>query len=756
MLSQTVQFATHLLPKAVHQVAEGATPGAWTATGTDSRLELSAVDGSVAGGWVLFCAELVRQGTDFSARLFVEVAGKEPRWLEYGIPVTRKGKISEVLLLPKGALRVHFQPMESVGTFVLRAVTIRPLGFWERVYIQWRRVYHTIFRLSPERRDKAGLHWYSPLMGLEKCYDKTGRYRGYSPALTYPEWIDQFDTLDKRDRSQIRGDIRLWSTKPFFSVVVFSNGNDAEPVLRTLGSLQGQLFDGFALIVVVPDGAVANLKARLPESERAFVVPLSAASRERVSTSCWPPSAKPRQVWWMFLPAGAELSEHALYWFGALAVADGPLRFIYSDHDKLDARGQRCHPEFKPDWTPELLRSSDYIGVAAVVRADLLSEIGAWPVPPTTASPGHFSLHGLWLRCTERLAAESIRHLHAPLLHVPVTEARADSLPDAIRGASLAAVTAHLDRLGVGADIERLDADRFRIRYRLPVRLPTVSILIPTRDAVSHLKACVESVLGLSSYAKLEVIIVDNQSSEPQACAYLDQLTHRPRVRVLRFDQAFNFSSINNFAAHAASGEALCLLNNDTEVISPDWLEEMLGHLVQPEVGAVGAKLLYSDGRVQHAGDAVGPGGCAQHFHSFLPGDAMGYAGRAVLSQDLSAVTGACLLTWRHLYLELGGLDEVNLPIEYNDVDYCLRLRSNGHRVVWTPHAMLYHHESISRGKLRDQGVGRAKHEAAADYMRRRWMREMANDPFYNPNLSYERPDFSLSHSPLVRQPWRQ
>lgn len=248
-------------------------------------------------------------------------------------------------------------------------------------------------------------------------------------------------------------------------------------------------------------------------------------------------------------------------------------------------------------------------------------------------------------------------------------------------------------------------------------------------------------------------MVVDNQSRDPATLAYLQEIAQRDSVHVLRHPYPFNFSTLNNFAVKKARGEVVCLLNNDTEVTSPDWLEEMLSRLLQPRVGAVGAKLHYSDGRIQHAGDTVGPGGCANHLHHLLPENAPGYANRAALAQDLSAVTGACLMTRRALYFSLGGLNERDLPIAFNDVDYCLRLREAGWRVVWTPYATLYHHESVSRGRDQSpEGKARAKREVA--YMVRRWGHIMHHDPFYNPNLSYARPDFSLSHAPLVSRPW--
>jgi GT2 family glycosyltransferase len=394
-----------------------------------------------------------------------------------------------------------------------------------------------------------------------------------------------------------------------------------------------------------------------------------------------------------------------------------------------------------------LLRSANYIGDAAAVRADVFARTDWLAV----IEAGRGAAHELYLRATEGLPERAIRHVPAVLWHLPLAEGAQPRWPEP-RGVN--PVAAQLGRLGIAASVEAQPGGHFRVRYRLPASPPLVSIVVPTRDAVGHLAACVGSVLERSSYQNYELVVVDNQSRDPAALDFLRGAAQRPRVRVLRYDAPFNFSAINNYAAAQANGDVLCLLNNDTEVITPDWLDEMLGHLLQPGVAVVGAKLYYSDGRVQHAGDTVGPGGCAHHLHSLIEHDAPGYCDRAVLAQDLSAVTAACLMTWRARYLELGGLDERNLPVAFNDVDYCLRVREAGYRVVWTPYAELYHHESVSRGKDDSpEKVERARREVG--YMRRRWEHVMQHDPFYNPNLSYQRPDFSLSNAPMVAKPWR-
>lgn len=423
--------------------------------------------------------------------------------------------------------------------------------------------------------------------------------------------------------------------------------------------------------------------------------------------------------WLLLLRPGDQLAEHALYWFACAVLKRPDAAIIYADDDELDANGLRCRPRFKPDWSLLHLQGIDYIGLAVLLN--VRSVLAAGGLCPENLASNTWSL----LLRIAQYADDQVMHIPAVLLH---RDAGAEeSLPCEIR----------------------------RARFTIPSPAPLVSIVIPSRDAVELLQQCVESLLTKMTYPRYELVVVDNGSTVPTALAYLDVLAGRPHVRVLRYDRPFNFSAINNFAVEQAQGTVLCLLNNDTEVISPDWLEEMVGHLLQPKVGVVGAKLYFRDGLVQHAGDIVGAGGCANHLHAFIGRDDPGYCNRAMVAQELSAVTAACMVTWRELYERLGGLDERHLPVAFNDVDYCLRVRQAGYRVVWTPHAELYHHESVSRGKIRSlRRQIRAGMEAR--YMRCTWRKEMKNDPFYNPNFSYFRPDFVLGPAPRVKRPWME
>jgi GT2 family glycosyltransferase len=293
----------------------------------------------------------------------------------------------------------------------------------------------------------------------------------------------------------------------------------------------------------------------------------------------------------------------------------------------------------------------------------------------------------------------------------------------------------------------------YRVRWPVPDPAPLVSLVIPTRDAADLLKTCVETIRAKTAYRPYELIVVDNQSREPATLRLLRGLEERKVARVLRYDAPFNYSAINNLGVREARGEIVGLLNNDLEIMEPGWLATMVAQALRPEVGAVGARLLYPDGTVQHGGVILGIGGVANHAHRNFPGSEAGYFGRLQLVQDLSAVTAACLLVRRDVYLRLGGLDE-SIAVAFNDVDFCLRLRKAGLRCVYTPDATLVHHESKSRGKD-DSPDKRARFAREVETIMARWGELLRNDPAYNPNLTLESEDFALAWPPRARKPWK-
>jgi GT2 family glycosyltransferase len=425
---------------------------------------------------------------------------------------------------------------------------------------------------------------------------------------------------------------------------------------------------------------------------------------------------------------------------------------IYSDEDRLDQAGRRYAPYFKADWSPELFAGQNLISHLGVYRTSLVKQVGGF----REGLEGSQDYDMAW-RVVEKTRADRIRHIPRILYHWRAIEGSAalgvDQKTYAL-DAARRAVQDHFTRMGVDATCEPAPHLPYhqRIRYPLPEPRPHVTIIIPTRDRVDHLSRCVRSVISRSSYGAFDVVIVDNGSSEPEAVSYLEGIKRDPCVAVLRIDEPFNFSRLNNLAAAQARGSFLCFLNNDTEVISGDWLEEMVSLAVREGVGAVGAMLYYPDDTIQHAGVVLGLGGIASHAHRGLRRGVPGSSGRAALTQAVSAVTAACMVIRKASFDAVGGFDET-LAVAYNDVDLCLRLGAHGLRNVWTPFAELYHHESVSRGDD-TQGDNRPRFLAESQAMRERWQGLLDADPYYNPNLSLTRADFWPASPPRHTRRW--
>jgi GT2 family glycosyltransferase len=444
--------------------------------------------------------------------------------------------------------------------------------------------------------------------------------------------------------------------------------------------------------------------------------------------------------WWLWLPAGCRLHERALPWLMSEGTRFPQAALVYSDHDYIGEGGRRVEPQFKPDWAPEFALASGYSGGVLAVRPELLTR--------TLRDYRALTPYALLLAAAEDTACH-VRHVPHVLWHQPLDRAPGNASPDPVL------LERYLSRTGRNAKVRMMPSGHLEIRDYLGDHVPLVSVVVPTRDRIEVLEPCIRSLLKHTDYPNFELMIIDNQSEEAATHRFLNALTSDPRVRVLPYGQPFNFSAINNFAAAHARGEFLCLLNNDTEVVESGWLAELVASARIGGVGVVGCQLRYPDGTLQHAGDLISGAGGAHHLHGRMPADATGYMHRIMLRQEVSAVTAACLLTPRELFLSAGGMDAEQLPVAYNDVDYCLRLGEMGYRVIYTPYARLIHHESVSRGRhcqlSRQQ---RRQRFLEAECLRTRWQHRLFRDPFYNPNLNYYRCDFSLDPWPDIRKPW--
>lgn len=573
-------------------------------------------------------------------------------------------------------------------------------------------------------------------------------------TVLYARWVACHDTLDEEDKQLIARHIGRFRRRPLISVLMPVSNTPEVFLKAAIDSVQRQIYPNWELCIADDASTLASvrplLEAKALEDSRIRVVwrtangHICAASNSALELA--------RGEFLALLDHDDELAPHALYMVAAAVEECAGLDMLYSDEDKIDRRGRRVRPYFKPGWNPDLLLGQNYVSHLSVFRTALVRRLGGF----------RLGLEGcqdwdLTLRVAEATAPERIRHIPHILYHWRVAAGSTAGGHEAkpyVAEAAIRTVTEHLARTGLAAQALAAWGSYIRVRRAIPQPAPRISIIVPTRNSYALLRRCVSSIFSRSIYRDYELLIVDNQSDDPETLTYIIRLAQNRAVRVLHYDAPFNFAAIINFAVEHSQAELICLLNNDTEVISPDWLGELASHAVRPEVGAVGAMLYYPDESIQHAGVIMGMGGVAGHWHLGAQRGMTGYFGRAALVQDFSAVTAACMMLRRCVFDEVGGMDAEHLPVAYNDIDLCLRIRERGYRIVWTPYAELYHHESASRGKD-ETPEQRARFSRESSFMQNRWSRWLANDPAYNPNLSLQTAWPYLAKLPRGGKPWR-
>lgn len=566
----------------------------------------------------------------------------------------------------------------------------------------------------------------------------------------YAGWAARFDTITADIGVELAARAnRLGADAPSISVLVPVYQTPERWLRKCIESVVHQVYQRWQLCIVddaSPDERVMTVLQEYAAWDHRIAV-VRREANGHISEASNSALAVAEGEFVALLDHDDELRPHALLEMAEAIVARPDLELVYSDEDKVDAKGYRFDPYFKPDFDPDLLRSQNYVCHLTVIRTDLVRRVGGFRVGFEGSQD-----HDLILRCTEQLQPGQIRHIPKVLYHWRAIEgstALSRGAKDYASSAGARAVDEHLVRRHPGARVEELSHGHYRVRWPLPASPPKVSLVIPTRDKLDLLRICVDSILAKTSYPSYEVVIVDNQSTDPAALEYLDRIGRDGRVRVLRYDAPFNYSAINNWAIGQCDGEVIGLVNNDIEVISPDWLEEMVSHALRPDVGAVGAMLYYPDDTIQHAGVVLGVHGVAAHRYAGMPRGYPGHGGRAKVAQELSAVTGACLLVRHEVFDQVGGLDE-SLQVAFNDIDFCLRLRQAGYRNIWTPFAELYHRESASRGS-EDSEEKQRRFAGEVELMHQRWGTALLDDPAYNPNLSLESRHSELAIPPRGR-----
>ena len=566
-------------------------------------------------------------------------------------------------------------------------------------------------------------------------------------AIAYANWIETYEKPNWPTKSNISKSISQLKFRPLISVVI-PVYNPHDIYLRAcIETVLNQSYPYFELCIAEDKSTKSHVQKTLQEYEnkdhRIKVVyreqngHISHASNSALELA--------NGDYIALLNQDDLLSEHALYYM-ALAINSNPqAKILYSDEDKIDEFENRYEPHFKSDWNPDLFFSQNYVSHLSVYKRDPLMAIGGFRQGVEGSQD-----QDLLLRCLPHIAKGEIIHIPHVLYHWRALEgSRALDSGEKSRTteAGIKALSDYFDSQGMASvKVEaNIVPNTYRIKWPVPQPEPLVSLLIPTRDRRDLVEVAVRSILNKTTYNNYEILILDNGSVESETLEFFKTAQNEDiRVRVIRYDHPFNYSAINNFGLRYAKGDLIGLINNDVEVISPDWLSEMVSHAVRPDIGCVGAKLYFSNDTIQHGGVILGLGGVAGHSHKHFSRDNFGYLYRLMVTQNYSAVTAACLLVRRSIYLQVNGLDESNLKVAFNDVDFCIKVREAGYRNLWTPFAELYHHESVSRG-AEDTPEKRARANAEIDFIKLKWGDLLKEDPYYSPHLTKDREDFSIN-----------
>ena len=675
-------------------------------------------------------ARSAAQPTGEAERLREELRDVSLRYLESqraGRAVERERRIAESRLAAARAYIARAQPALHEARILL--ASIQSSKFW-----QLRNAWFALkqrLRLSPIGPQPF---WVPPV-------DERDDVWKHDEA--YASWL-----LDNRPRAsdlrRMRDVLPVLALRPTFSVLMPAYETPERYLRAAIDSVLAQAYPDWELIVA-DDASPSPHVRRVLDEYAAADLRIKPFFRERnghIAASSNTALEHATGEFVALLDHDDELTADALF-ESALAVNRRPdVDVIYSDEDKIDEHGRRSDPYFKPDWSPESLLARNYVSHLGVYRRALVEAAGGFRVGFEGSQD-----YDLILRVSER--TDRIEHIPRVLYHWRIHPHSAASAPDQKPYATDAAMRALRDALVRRGDEGEVTLaaglpGAYTIRYALHAA-GRVSIVVPTRDHGEDVDRCLTSIFERSTYRDFEVVLLDNGSSDRDSLrTFAAWLEREPsRMRLVPFDVPFNFSRVNNHAARHATGTYLLFLNNDTEVVTSDWLEAMVEQAQRPPIGAVGAKLLYPDGTVQHGGVILGIGGVAGHAHKYMDAQQPGYFSMLQTVNNFSAVTGACMMVRRDVFDEVGGFDE-ELAIAFNDIDFCLRVRAAGYRNLYVPHAVLYHYESKSRG-AEDTPEKIARFHAEAGVMRRRWRTDTLPDPYYNPNLTLIEEDFGIA-----------
>jgi GT2 family glycosyltransferase len=650
----------------------------------------------------------------------------------------------------------HYRALQTERLLVVRdAISKDPISVPMRLGAEQGQVLESVAEIRDEltRVRKLMAH-------IESTLPDTMAKLSY-PLTMYHDYQEEARRIISAARPRLQAATDALANKPLMTIVIPDSGAGAKGLLASVRSLQEQIYGQWECIIEsighgVPTERSVLLHKITAAEPRLRTVETEADTRATALNQLF---GAANGQYAMKLAQGDVLTENALFEVAKCLQGQAP-EIVYFDEDTVsidDFRRYRFHdPRLKPDFDYDLLLSSNYIGQSFVFRKDLFERVGG-----LDQRAGEAAFLDLLLRMIENGSQRGVAHATGVLFHA--VERRGRTRNDKPAEAEVVeCLNAHLGRTSPGSTAlphedpfgHRLPNCQ-RIRWNLPSPAPSVSIIIPTRDSADLLRQCLLSLFdSLSEYpGKTEIIVVDHESRKKETHALLREFQAQHGIRVVSFAGAFNWAAINNSAAQSATGDLLVFLNNDTMVLSRDWLVEFASQLARPSVGVVGARLLYEDGTVQHGGVLLGVFGGAIHEGVGQSVENGGYMGRTVLQRNALAVTGACMATRAALFRQLGGFDESNLGVEFNDTDYCLRVHDRGQSVIYTPFATLYHFESKSRGFSKTEEQER-RNLAERSFVSANWRQYLEHDPYYNPHFErFSRPFSRLRHPELLDKP---
>lgn len=715
----------------------------FVSTGSDPHFRLAH---KAPAGWYMLEIKLRLPTAWVEAKLYPDSGEGESEATAFALRLRTERLSKRVVYLPEAA-RLRLDPLATAGEFQLqhlRLIKVSSSFAMKRIRQKLASKHPMHKRKAQGGATQASLHPTASRNDIELWADYRELYAPGTELVPYSHWIDQVERPQLLSSEAQADEIAGWEWQPSFSIIMPTYNTDRDMLRACLDSVLAQGYAKWELCIADDASTKPNVRAILDEYARGeprIKLDYRAKNGHIVAASN-SALALATGEFVVLLDHDDTLAPHALFAVAKALQSHPSAQLLYSDEDKLDERGERCTPYFKPDFSPDLLYSQNYFSHLGVYRRELVQAVGGF-------RPGYEGSqdYDLVLRCIARVADwGDIVHIPQVLYHWRMAAGSTASGHEQKAYANDAARRAlqdYFDSRKEPVTVTVSAPGTYRHSWRTPGTAPLVSLIIPTRDGYAMLKTCIDSILTQTSYSQFEILLVDNQSSCADTLAYMDHLASTGKVRVLRYDQPFNYSAINNFAARHARGSILGLINNDVEVISPDWLTEMVGHAVRLDIGCVGAKLYYPNQTIQHAGVICGIGGIAGHSHRHFTRDSTGYFSRLSLIHNLSAVTAAVLLVRKEIFDAVGGLDEAGLPVAFNDVDLCLKVMTAGYRNLWTPFAELYHYESVSRGSD-ETPEKQQRFLGECEVMQKRWAPLLARDPYYNPNLTRQREDYSL------------